>query len=469
MKNKYLYVLIVFLFVGSIFAQTTETFETEIDNSTSFTDNIQVFNISSQAGGTFDIANFPGTGWNGTAADNKYIDNSSFADIGVPVAFTIKSAGATKFLLKSVYLFLSQSDLNPGSGSCTITGKLIGSTVFTATSSTGFNSNILVNNGYTFIDLTSYGGANNSNAIIDEYVVTTTGTYEYVGLDAMKWEYDCSGLVAPTANAQIFCDAGTVANLVATGNSLKWYDDASGGSALIGTTALTTKTYYVTSNSIGCESARIPVSVTITPSSDNVTIVSACDSYTWNGTTYTTSGIKTGATANCVTEKLDLTITTTIAPTGTATQTFCGSETVSLLNATGTGIIWYNAATLGTVLLGSTILVSGTTYYASQTVSGCESKTRLAVTVTAGGCLGLDHFDASTLRLYPNPTTGILNINYSKNIEEVSVINLLGQTLFTHTTKATEVQLDLSKYPTATYFVKVVSEGKSKIIKVIKQ
>ena len=41
----------------------------------------------------------------------------------------------------------------------------------------------------------------------------------------------------------------------------------------------------------------------------NTTPVTACDSYAWNGTTYTASGLYTGTTANCVTEKLDLTIT----------------------------------------------------------------------------------------------------------------------------------------------------------------
>ena len=326
MRNKYLYVLIAFLFTGSIFAQTTETFETETNDSTSFTDNSQVFNVTSQAGGTFDIANYISNGWNGTSVDNKFIDNSATADIGVPVTFTIKSAGASPFFLKSVCLFLSQSDLNPGIGSCTITGKKAGSIVFTATSSAGFNSNILVNNGYTFIDLTSYGDTDNSSTSIDEYIITTTGTFEYVALDAMKWEYDCSELVAPTASAQNFCDSATIANLIATGNSLKWYADASGGSALTGTTALTTKTYYVTSSSIGCESARIPVSITITPSSDNVTVVSACDSYTWNGTTYTTSGIKTGPTANCVTEKLDLTINATPVPNAISNQVYCSNQ-----------------------------------------------------------------------------------------------------------------------------------------------
>jgi len=187
MKNKYLHLLVVFLFGGTIIAQTTETFETETDNSTSFTDNSLVFTITSIAGGTFDIGNFAGTGWNGTIADNKYIDNSLSADIGVPVQFKIKSPVSTSFKLKSIYLFLSKSDATPGSGSCTITGKLSGSTVFTATSSTGFNSNPLVNNGFTLINLTTYGGVDNSNKIIDEFTITTTGTFEYVALDAMTW------------------------------------------------------------------------------------------------------------------------------------------------------------------------------------------------------------------------------------------------------------------------------------------
>ena len=41
----------------------------------------------------------------------------------------------------------------------------------------------------------------------------------------------------------------------------------------------------------------------------NTTPVTACNSYAWNGTTYTASGLYTAATVNCVTEKLDLTIT----------------------------------------------------------------------------------------------------------------------------------------------------------------
>jgi predicted CxxxxCH...CXXCH cytochrome family protein len=72
------------------------------------------------------------------------------------------------------------------------------------------------------------------------------------------------------------------------------------------------------------------------------------------------------------------------APTGSASQSFCSADnpTVADLTASGTSIKWYDASTGGSLLAGSTSLVSGNHYYATQTVSGCESDTRFDVTVT---------------------------------------------------------------------------------------
>jgi serine protease AprX len=72
---------------------------------------------------------------------------------------------------------------------------------------------------------------------------------------------------------------------------------------------------------------------------------------------------------------------THVAPTGAIAQTFCAGKNVSDLAATGTGIKWYDAATGGNLLAATTALTNGTVYYASQTISGCESP-RLAVTAT---------------------------------------------------------------------------------------
>ncbi|WP_371258462.1 hypothetical protein, partial [Flavobacterium sp. Root420] len=49
----------------------------------------------------------------------------------------------------------------------------------------------------------------------------------------------------------------------------------------------------------------------------------------------------------------------------------------------GAAIKWYSAATAGTLFAGTELLLTGT-YYASQTVNGCESaRTSVAVTITA--------------------------------------------------------------------------------------
>jgi hypothetical protein len=87
------------------------------------------------------------------------------------------------------------------------------------------------------------------------------------------------------------------------------------------------------------------------------------------------------------------------APTGSTSQTFCAGALLSQLSATGTSIQWYANATGGTPLAGSTVLMNGLTYYASQTVNGVESINRLAVTVTVNtapsaptGISGAAHF-----------------------------------------------------------------------------
>ena len=69
---------------------------------------------------------------------------------------------------------------------------------------------------------------------------------------------------APTASAQTFCGATTVASLVATGTDLKWYANATGGTALATSEALTTQTYYVSQTLNTIESDRTAVAVTVT-------------------------------------------------------------------------------------------------------------------------------------------------------------------------------------------------------------
>lgn len=176
------------------FAQTsTEQFETESHSSASFTDNGVIFNIISQVT-TFDIqGNFPGTGWNGTANDNRYIDNSGSSTVA-NASFSIKTT-SNLFRVLRFWVFLSNTSLNQSvAGTLTVTGKLGTTTRFIQTKTTGFVTSLGTTNGYTLIDLTNLNGQNYSNIVISELQVTVGGEYRYMGLDAFTWVKDAAVL-----------------------------------------------------------------------------------------------------------------------------------------------------------------------------------------------------------------------------------------------------------------------------------
>lgn len=175
---------------------STEMFETESHGSTSFTDNGVIFNILSSTG-TFKVqANYPGTGWSGTSADNRYIDNSNSVATGA--SFSVKTT-SNLFKVNRFWAFVSASNLSQAvTGTMTITGRLSGVTKFTQTKTTGFATSLGATNGYTLIDLTNLNGQNYSNIVIDQLQITLGGNYTYLGVDAFTWVKD-PGMVLPVS------------------------------------------------------------------------------------------------------------------------------------------------------------------------------------------------------------------------------------------------------------------------------
>ena len=111
------------------------------------------------------------------------------------------------------------------------------------------------------------------------------------------------------------------------------------------------------------------------------------------------------------------------APTGAANQTLCAGATVSQLSATGTAIQWYAAPTGGTPLASNTVMVNGTTYYATQTVNGLESTNRLAVTIT------LNNIPAA-----PSTIGGNLDFCYSGGVQLFNTPSIQGASSYVWTT-----------------------------------
>ena len=209
-----------------------------------------------------------------------------------------------------------------------------------------------------------------------------------------------------------------------TGNVI-WYDSATGGTSLgFGNTFTTpiintTTTYYALATVNGCEEGvRQPVTATINAIPDiisvtndlicnsgsgNLSAVASNGTVNWyatpnggtalsSGNTFNTPNVNTtttyyvDATYNgCTTlnrTPVTLTVQQTPVPSATPIQTFCDLEnaTIADLSATGTNILWYLSATGGNSLSSGEVL-SSSTYYATQTINGCESTSRLPVDV----------------------------------------------------------------------------------------
>lgn len=85
------------------------------------------------------------------------------------------------------------------------------------------------------------------------------------------------------------------------------------------------------------------------------------------------------------------------------------------------------------------------------------------------GTLATNNFDYQESMCYPNPVKDILNIKHSKIISEITITNPLGQVIMIKKPNVSVAQLDLSHLSSDIYFVEVISEEKSKTVKIIKQ
>ena len=222
---------------------------------------------------------------------------------------------------------------------------------------------------------------------------TTTDPLAYTlpGNYTINWNYDdgngnietqtqtvsITSVALPTVSSpQNFCiqQNATLNSIAITGQNIKWYDAPTSGNLITSTTSLIDGAIYYASQTInGCESLRSPVTINIQ---------------------------------------------NTFVPTGNATQSFCSTQNATLADIviSGTSIKWYNSATSTTLLPITTILVDGSTYYATQTVNGCESVGRLAVTISLINTLNATDYSEILCDDLNDGFETINLINYQSNL-----------------------------------------------------
>ncbi|MFC4816268.1 T9SS type B sorting domain-containing protein [Flavobacterium sp. GCM10023249] len=281
---------------------------------------------------------------------------------------------------------------------------------------------------------TSAGGTGTAIAPIPDTSIAGTTTY-YVSQNTNGCESARAAInvivdnapVAPSVTPQItYCQNETPSTLTASGNSLLWYSTPTGGSGnttapIPNTSTSGTTTYYVT-QTVGCESPRSAITVTVNaqPQSPAATSsLSYCLNETSNIVTatgtnllwYTTPTGGTGSTiaptpstttagttvyyvsqtiAGCESPRTAISVEVkapSAMPTVTPSVNYCQNQTASALSATGTTLLWYTTSTGGTgttiAPIPDTSIAGTTTYYVSQNTNGCESA-RAAISVMVG-------------------------------------------------------------------------------------
>jgi len=221
----------------------------------------------------------------------------------------------------------------------------------------------------------------------------------------------------PTATDQIFCKSenAKLQDMIISGQDIKWYNTANGAEELLPETLLLNATYYATQTLNGCESLRNAIKVTIddTPEPIVATEQTFCfkDNPSINSISVTGQNIKwyasltdsttipsetllqddtiyyiTQTLNNCesLRKSIHVVIQNTPPPAASQNQTLCAMQTPTLddIVIEGSNIKWYDNDINRTVVPATTELQDGYTYFATQTINGCESILRTPIKIT---------------------------------------------------------------------------------------
>jgi hypothetical protein len=111
------------------------------------------------------------------------------------------------------------------------------------------------------------------------------------------------------------------------------------------------------------------------------------------------------------------------------------------------------------------------------TSHGCDSTVTLHLTITTG----VNEWGNGQFTLYPNPTTGMVNVQWTRNnvqsgTGEIQVLDMYGRLLDAvdisdaRSASVQAVQIDLSQYATGIYFIRLMNDGKVMAVrKVVKE
>lgn len=308
-----------------------------------------------------------------------------------------------------------------------------------------------------------------------------------------------------TTGSTSFCSGSNVTLTAAsttTGATYQWYlngtaiNGATSASYTANTAGSYTATAIVGGSCASPASAATTLTVKTTPAAPSLSASGSYTICTGDSVTLTASSATPGVTYNWFKNgNLIAGVTTAIYKaktsgtyTVTATANGCGSpvsiaRTVTvnsipftptvtqsgsvLTSSASTGNQWYknNAIIPGATAKNYTVTSSGT-YKAVVTINNCSSLPSNSVNMTIAG-LGED-MAGLDVKVYPNPSNGLYNIELPQGkVHELTVTDLTGKVISNQKVNSKTIELDLQKSAKGIYILKLQSEGKTAIRKLV--
>jgi hypothetical protein len=205
-------------------------------------------------------------------------------------------------------------------------------------------------------------------------------------------------------------------------------------------------------------------------------VPSGANTYTYSGgsdvvmpttdASYTVTGTDTNGCENTAVSSLTVNALPNLMIMTTNTL-LCTGETATLSVMGATTYAWSTTETTTEIAVTPTVQ---TTYTVEGTdANGCSNTTTITQDVSL--CTGINAVAEAletTINVYPNPNNGLFVIELTTT-SKVTVTNALGQVVIAETFDAGKHAVNIKNESTGVYFVKVMTNNKQQIIKVIKE
>ncbi len=252
-----------------------------------------------------------------------------------------------------------------------------------------------------------------------EYYVTITDTYGCNFLDSVLVGVHPYPTVNTTFTDSTICSGHTISVTASGADSYTWTNDAiydSTNSETAQLSPMTTTNFYVYGTTLGCTS-NSTVHVTVNQSPD----LNLEDSYN-------------------ITE-----------------------DNILVLGVSGgySSYNWSNGETDETIIINGLSVGTGTyTYWVNATASnGCISSDTTIINIADGVGIN-DNIKISEVKIYPNPSNGIISIESPIDNLSYNIINITGQTILSNEINNRKTTINLSSFEKGIYFIQLKHNGK---------